>query len=110
MQIVRGEAAPAPLVLQFVEGVLRIGPVSVELTEREHFVIEIGHQYGVFVPGDAFAALAIGLDEAQQLLPMLILGNEHFALQGAAQHDDTPLRLPACQPVSASVLSMPSQP
>lgn len=31
MQVVRGEATPAPLVLQLVEGILRIGPVSVEL-------------------------------------------------------------------------------
>ena len=29
MQIVRGEATPAPLVLEFVEGVLRVGPVTV---------------------------------------------------------------------------------
>ncbi len=98
MQVVRSEAAPAPLIFQRVEGVLRIGPVAVELTEREHFVIEIGHQHGVFVPGDALAVLAVGLDEAQQLFAVVVLlGDEHFALQGAAQHEDSPLRLPAGQ-------------
>lgn len=41
MQIVRGEAAPAPLVLELVEGVLGVGAVAVELAEREDFVVQV---------------------------------------------------------------------
>ena len=34
LQVPRGEAAPAPLVLQLIEAVLRVGPVAVELGDR----------------------------------------------------------------------------
>jgi hypothetical protein len=99
MQVVRGEAAPAPLVLELVEGVLRVGPVAVELAEREDFVVQVGDQHGVLVAGDALAALAVGLDEAQQLLTVVLAGRRASRPAGAAQHDHTTLVLPAgeCQ-------------
>lgn len=49
VQVMGGEATPAPLVLELVEGVLRIGPIPVELAQREDFVIEVGDQHGVLV-------------------------------------------------------------
>ena len=39
--------------------------------------------------GEALAALAVSLDEAEQLLPVILLGDEHLALQGAAQSERT---------------------
>ncbi len=49
LQIVRGEAAPAPLVLQLIEGVLRIAPVAVQLRDGERVVGKVRHQHGVLV-------------------------------------------------------------
>jgi len=40
LQVPRGEAAPAPLVLQLVEAVLRVRPVPVELGDRANLKIE----------------------------------------------------------------------
>ena len=39
MQILCREAAPAPLVLQFVEDVLAIGPVAIQLAQGQDFVL-----------------------------------------------------------------------
>src|SRR5260370_35346891 len=47
-EIMRGEAAPAPLVLQLVERVLAVGPIAIQLTERQDLAVERGHQRGVF--------------------------------------------------------------
>jgi hypothetical protein len=58
MQAVRGEAAPALLILEFVEGVLRVSPITVELARREDFVIEVGDQHVVLIPGDALGCRA----------------------------------------------------
>ena len=95
VQIVRGEAIPAPLILELVERILRVGSIPVELAEREDLVLEIGDQHRVLVARDALAALAVGFDEAQQLLPVVLLGKEHLALQGAAQHEHAARVLPA---------------
>ena len=42
------KSAPAPLVLQFVEGVLGIGPVPVELPQTDNRVVGIGYGGGFF--------------------------------------------------------------
>ena len=47
-QILRGEAAPAPLVLQLVERVLAVGPIAIQLPERQDLVVQRGDQGGVF--------------------------------------------------------------
>src|SRR5207245_3736108 len=47
-EIMRGEAAPTPLVLQLVERVLAVCPIAVQLTERQDLAAERGHQRGVF--------------------------------------------------------------
>ena len=48
-EVLRGEAAPAPLVLQLVERVLAVGAVAIELAEADDLGIERGHQGGVLV-------------------------------------------------------------
>src|SRR5512133_588932 len=47
-EIMRGEATPAPLVLQLIERVLAICPIAIQLTERQDLAVERGHQPGVF--------------------------------------------------------------
>jgi len=47
-EIMRGEAAPAPLVLQLVERVLAVCPIAIQLTEGQDLAVERGHQRGVF--------------------------------------------------------------
>src|SRR5437588_12854214 len=47
-EIMRGEAAPAPLVLQLVERILAVCPIAIQLTERQDLAVERGHQRGVF--------------------------------------------------------------
>lgn len=107
MQIMGGEATPTPLVLQLVEGVLGIRPIPVELAQLQNFVIEIGHQHGILIAGDPLAGLAVGFDEAQQLLAIAFLRDQYLALQRSAQHDDTPRRFP---PSQLQTTSLPSQP
>lgn len=53
MQVVNGEAAPAPVIFQFVESVLGIDPVAVGLGNCEYFIAEIGHHYRVLATSDA---------------------------------------------------------
>ena len=48
-EVVGGEAAPAPLVLQLVEDVLAIGSVAVELAEAEDGLAERGYERGMLV-------------------------------------------------------------
>jgi len=48
-KIAGGKASPAPLVLQFIEGILAIGAVAVELGERENLLVEGSNEHTVFV-------------------------------------------------------------
>jgi hypothetical protein len=48
MQILCREAAPAPLVLQFIKDVLTIGPVAIQLAQGQDFVIQRRNQRSVF--------------------------------------------------------------
>ena len=56
-QVVRREAAPAPLVLHLVENILAVAPVAIELTERLCFFVERSDQNRVFVDFRRFADL-----------------------------------------------------
>src|SRR6266849_5630533 len=47
LEIASREAAPAPLVFQFVEAVLAIGTVAIELAEGQDFAAQRGDQNGV---------------------------------------------------------------
>jgi hypothetical protein len=59
-QIVRGEAAPAPLVLHFVEDVFSVAAIAIELTERLCLFIERSHENRVFVDLGRLADLGEG--------------------------------------------------
>ena len=85
MQVVGGESAPAPLVLQLIKGVLGVGPIPIELAQRKDFVVEIGDQHGVLIAGHALAALAVGLDETEQPLSDVLRCQQHLARERTAQ-------------------------
>ena len=42
-EILRDEAAPAPLILQFVENILSVSAVAIELAEAPHLLDERSH-------------------------------------------------------------------
>jgi hypothetical protein len=48
VHVLRREAAPSPLVLQFVEAVFAIAPIAIQLSDRSDVVLGIGHQHRVF--------------------------------------------------------------
>src|SRR3954451_14985659 len=54
LQVLCREPAPAPLVLQFVEPVLAVRPIAIQLTQGQNFAVQRGDQRGVF-PNLAFA-------------------------------------------------------
>ena len=82
-QIAGGEAAPAPLVLQFVEGIFAIGAIAVELGERQNLLVEGSNEHAVFVGIRARP----DLNEAERQLTGAGSGDGHAFLQPAAQDD-----------------------
>src|SRR5271157_4883884 len=56
-EVVRGEAAPAPLVLHLVEQIFSVAPVAIELAERLCVLVERGDQNRVLVDFGRFADL-----------------------------------------------------
>ena len=75
VQVVRGEAAPAPLVLQLIERVLGIRAIPVELAQAENLIVGVGHQHGVLIAGNTLSSLSIRLDKRQQLLALILPGH-----------------------------------
>ena len=65
LQVLRGVATPAPLVLQLIKAVLAIGTVAVELADGLDLKAGVGHQDGV-VP----ALERIGVLEVEVLLTL----------------------------------------
>src|ERR1019366_3407878 len=57
LQIMGGKAAPAPLVLQLIKGVLGIAPISVKLRDGAELMRQVGDQHCVLVALDRFAFL-----------------------------------------------------
>src|SRR3954468_9317021 len=55
LQVLCREPAPAPLVFQFVEPVLAVRPIAIQLTQGQNFAVQRGDQRGVF-PDLAFAS------------------------------------------------------
>ena len=89
--VVGGETAPAPLVLQFVEVVLGIAAVAIELGDGEQLAFQRGHQHGVFPRLTA----RVPFDKAQLQRRFALvrvaaggtLGQQHLAQAPAQQHD-----------------------
>jgi len=83
------------LVLHFVENILSIAPVAIELTERLCVFVERSDQNRVFVDFRRFA----DLDERKLRRAAIVAqSNPESALQAPAQNDHAPLPAPARQP------------
>ena len=66
MQVVCGVAAPTPLVLEFIEGVLSIRLISVELAKAENLVVGVGDENGVLVTGDLLPPFSVLISNERQ--------------------------------------------
>ena len=106
MRVVRGIAAPAPLVLEFIEGALGIGPIRVELTEAENRVAGVGDDTGVLVAADLLCPSSLGVDEDSISCPLSSCAT--FSLVSGRRRTTTH-RFPF-QPWSAHCPAFPSQP
>src|ERR1700730_7308079 len=85
-EIVGREPAPPPLVLQFIEGILAIRPVAIELSEGEDLGVKRSHQRRVLV-NLALVDLGEGKSElAGKVIPMVV---DKLLLDAPAQKNDT---------------------
>ncbi|MFO1386870.1 MAG: hypothetical protein U1F55_12010 [Chitinivorax sp.] len=73
------------MVLEFIEGILGVRPVTIELGQTHYRVVGVGDQHGVFVTGDAPAGAPIRFHERHLLAIIVLAGQEHFAFECAAQ-------------------------
>src|SRR5215510_12796343 len=85
-QILRREPAPPPLVLQFIEGILAIRPVAIELAESEELSIERSHQRRVFVD---LALLDLGERKPELAGEVIAMVERELLLDTPAQKNDT---------------------
>jgi hypothetical protein len=92
--ILGGETAPAPMVLELVERIFRVGAVAVHLGGGEDFARERGHQHRVFVNDRVVGEFG----EAQtQLFGIAPLDHGEIGFDLAAQHDGPARAAPALQ-------------
>src|SRR5208337_5178929 len=93
-QVAGDEAAPAPLVLQFVENILPVAAVAVELAKARQVLDQGGRENRIFVTILAGA----DVDERELRLPLIVhRGRRQRALDAPPQHDDPALPAPALQ-------------
>lgn len=92
--VMRGVAAPTRLILQFIEAVLAIGPIPVQLAHRYERVVRIGHQHGVLPEFGILSAV----DEVQRLLLAFITCLDRQGLPLTRRR--TTIRRARVQPVS----------
>src|SRR6201998_2218783 len=96
LQIVRREATPAPVVLQFVKRVLAIRTVTVELAQGEDFAVQRRYQGGVF-PDLPLAVEDLG--ETEQRLPgIAAIDQRQWPIELAAQQNHPSLPAPPYSP------------
>ena len=81
-QVLRGEAAPAPLILQLVEGVFGISPIAIELSKGEDLVRSRGDQHGIL----GTVGRHVALNEGEPLLIGILSSAQPLAREGPAQH------------------------
>ena len=94
LEVLGREAAPTPVVLELIEGILGVGAVTVELSDGEDFTRERGHQDCVFVDQGVLGERG----EAQtQLLGVARIDHGQIGLDLATQHDGAPGAAPARQ-------------
>ena len=96
VDVLRSEAAQTPLVLQLVKGVLRIGPVTVELPDRLQRVSHVGDQHRVLLQ-----PLTLVHARSCQVQPQLLAVHAPLPCDASsdalAHDDDPPLGAPAVQ-------------
>src|SRR5262245_17459605 len=85
-EILCGEPAPAPLVLQFIEGTLAVRPVAIELAESEDLSIERSHQRRVFVD---LALTDLGERKPELAGEVIAMVERELLLDTPAQKNDT---------------------
>jgi hypothetical protein len=97
LEVARREATRAPVVLQFVETVLAIGAIAIELTERQYLAVERCDENGIFkdLPG-------VGdLGKAEpQLTVAVTFAQRPFAFDAPPQDHDAAIPAPALKPPS----------
>src|SRR5260370_18424977 len=99
-EIMRGEAAPTPLVLQLVERVLAVCPIAVQLTERHDLAVERGHQCSVFPD----LPVRPDLGKAEPLLSgVAVIDNRQRTFQLTPQQNDPPRPAPTFHPQTRPV-------
>src|SRR5260370_14245099 len=103
-EIMRGEAAPTPLVLQLVERVLAVSPIAVQLTERQDLAVERGHQCSVFP--DLPIRPDFGKAEPR-LNGVAVIDNRQRTFQLTPQQNDPPASAPTFQP-QTGLVALPS--
>ena len=93
LEILGGEAAPAPVVLELIERVLAIGAVAIELGQGQDLGLDRGHQDRDFVD----LALAVGRDfeKRQPQLAVVMVRHRQLARQAPAQQHHPPRPAPA---------------
>ena len=94
LQVVGGEAGPAPVVLQLVEGIFAVAAIPVELSQRADLEVEGGDEHAELP--HRRAVLGIGPEQ----LTLAAVGGDrhgHRLLQPAAQEDHPPLPAPPLQ-------------
>lgn len=78
---------PTPLVLEFVEHIFSVRPVTIELRQGVHFIGQIRDQRRIFIT----FGWAIAFYESQfQLLGFI--GQQHISNERTAQDNDTAAR------------------
>src|SRR5215475_11221030 len=104
LEVTGREAAPAPLVLQFIENVLAVGTIAIKLTDRKDLAIERGDENGVFP--DLIAIIDRGKAEPQ-LTHIIALSQRHGAFKAPPQYHDAAMPAPSLQ-AQLTVFALPS--
>ena len=91
-QVLCREAAPSPLILQFIKHVFTVSSIPIQLPEGQDFAIERGDQGGVFP--NRFVGPDLGKRQPR-LRGVRLFGDRQITGQLAAQQDDAALAAPA---------------
>jgi hypothetical protein len=103
-EIVCGEAAPAPLVFQFVENIFRVAAISIHLAEDREIFFEGSHQDAVFVN------IGVGADFDEGQLLLIVITAADAAQSPLRRRRITIARRCRLQPSSLTVASLASKP
>jgi hypothetical protein len=100
IQVLRDVAAPTPLILQFVEAVLAIGAIPVQLANGFKAVVRVGHQDGILPERGRIGAVH---EEAQGADPVRVQGRAGSVRLGWGVVSDLGACLMAVEHLDAAV-------